>query len=285
MILIRKKWTCSRNMSTILNSLVRWSGNQPQVSASNSDFNVIRSIGVYGGNDCLVATARLYKLEINVHQLDQPIWKVSGLTCAANGQLKQIHLSYHNGEHYSSVRQIGDTTHKPTNILIAGTVPAIAKSEKKYEKPNKYAAYDDYESCYEEPEIFDHEIPAGIIDHIIGVTNFCDLTSIKEVYVENNGNLDDTVTAIMSMLAIDDTADKNQVSDKKNPGCVKIKKINAKEKKFLKKQRQMERQRNKVLEEREVAPKTNQAPNDETNSCKFDDEFKIALSNVEATNI
>ena len=31
---------------------------------------------------------------------------------------KQLHIAYHNGDHYSSVRRVGDNTESPTNIRL-----------------------------------------------------------------------------------------------------------------------------------------------------------------------
>lgn len=75
--------------------------------------------GTYADNGCLVAFARLYQVNINIHQLNMPIWTISGVaTMATKAQPRELHLSYHNGEHYSSIRPIGDRTNTPANILI-----------------------------------------------------------------------------------------------------------------------------------------------------------------------
>ena len=63
----------------------------------------LEQLGTYGDNGCLVAFARLYQVNINIHQLNMPIWEISGVT-RKNGLPRELHLSYHNGEHYSSVR-------------------------------------------------------------------------------------------------------------------------------------------------------------------------------------
>lgn len=77
----------------------------------------LEQLGTYGDNGCLVAFARLYQVKINIHQLNMPIWEISGVT-RINDLPRELHLSYHNGEHYSSVRTIGDRTRAPANISI-----------------------------------------------------------------------------------------------------------------------------------------------------------------------
>jgi OTU domain-containing protein 3 len=72
--------------------------------------------GSYADNGCLVAFSRLYQLDIVIHQLGIPIWTIAG---SDNKNIKkQLHLAYHNGEHYSSLRPIGDRSNEPTNIKL-----------------------------------------------------------------------------------------------------------------------------------------------------------------------
>ena len=85
--------------------------------------------GTYADNGVLVAFSRLYYLDINIHQLEQPIWTISGVTVAKKNQpIRQLHLSYHNGEHYSSIRPKGDRTNNPTNIVVNGDSTASKPS-------------------------------------------------------------------------------------------------------------------------------------------------------------
>ena len=81
--------------------------------------------GTYADNGCLVAFARLYQVNINIHQLNMPIWTINGTVNGGGGKnrqpIRELHLSYHNGEHYSSIRPIGDRTNLPTNIYMNNT--------------------------------------------------------------------------------------------------------------------------------------------------------------------
>ena len=91
----------------------------------------LEQAGTYADNGCLVAFARLFNVDINIHQLNLDIWTIHGSDMAhqSNGRdglhrkelLRQLHLSYHNGEHYSSIRPIGDKSTKPSNINISET--------------------------------------------------------------------------------------------------------------------------------------------------------------------
>nr|XP_037282372.1 OTU domain-containing protein 3-like isoform X2 [Rhipicephalus microplus] len=72
--------------------------------------------GTYAGNDAIVAFAKLRELVIVIHQLNTPLWQVKG-TDKPNAT--ELHLSYHNGDHYNSVRKIGDNTQGPASIRLA----------------------------------------------------------------------------------------------------------------------------------------------------------------------
>lgn len=71
--------------------------------------------GTYAGQDALVAFARLHKVNIVIHQLNSPLWQIQG---SEGEPTAELHLSYHNGEHYSSVRRFGDIADTPPHIRI-----------------------------------------------------------------------------------------------------------------------------------------------------------------------
>ncbi|KAK3583745.1 hypothetical protein CHS0354_022777 [Potamilus streckersoni] len=75
----------------------------------------IRQIGTYVGNDAIVAFARLHQVSIVIHQLSAPFLLIQG---CQNPKAKQLHIAYHNGDHYSSVRRVNDNTESPANIRI-----------------------------------------------------------------------------------------------------------------------------------------------------------------------
>ena len=58
--------------------------------------------GVFGGNETLVAFARLRNCDIVIHQLDELPWVIEAIPGKA--AKVALHLAYHNDEdHYSSV--------------------------------------------------------------------------------------------------------------------------------------------------------------------------------------
>jgi len=95
--------------------------------------------GTYGGNDSIVAFARLHKLTVVIHQLDSPAWEVHGETVngtpPSKSLVRQLHISYHNGDHYASVRSINDTSDSPANVYMTLQAPAPSDSPSTRNKP------------------------------------------------------------------------------------------------------------------------------------------------------
>jgi len=93
--------------------------------------------GTYAGNDSIVAFARLHKLTVVIHQLDSPAWEVHGETVdkapasskPSPSLVRQLHISYHNGDHYASVRRIQDNTDSPANVHMSSGAPVSSSCQ------------------------------------------------------------------------------------------------------------------------------------------------------------
>ncbi|PFX29923.1 OTU domain-containing protein 3 [Stylophora pistillata] len=73
----------------------------------------LSKLSTHGGNDSIVAFARNHGVNIVIHQLNEPRWVIYGGEYKQKGQVRELHVSYHNGEHYSSVRHISDNSTEP----------------------------------------------------------------------------------------------------------------------------------------------------------------------------
>lgn len=71
----------------------------------------MRKLASWGGHIEIQACSVLYECNVIIHQLDQPRWEVN------NHQIpkKTIHLSYHDGDHYASVRSL-DGGYPPSDV-------------------------------------------------------------------------------------------------------------------------------------------------------------------------
>lgn len=223
--------------------------------------------GTYADNMCLVAFARLYQVTINIHQLDLPIWTIQGLE---NKSKKNIHLAYHNGEHYSSIRRQGDLTSTPTEINFDNAHTSQSANEKKPKKSGATASYIDEET---------HDIN---VDKIMNVTNCCDINLINEKLLLNENDVEATINDLIAELKLNggsggsDSGSESSMGksnkSKKNSG-----KVSKADKKREKKERAMERQRSKFLELKENANKQN-ASNKSTKSSASNENIPASSS-------
>jgi len=75
--------------------------------------------GTYAGNDVIVAFARAYDVTIVIHQLNEPLWQIHGSSNGEKSCENELHISYHNGDHYNSIRKRGQVhTGAPPSIKI-----------------------------------------------------------------------------------------------------------------------------------------------------------------------
>ncbi|KAG7472740.1 hypothetical protein MATL_G00111920 [Megalops atlanticus] len=71
--------------------------------------------GTFAGNDAIVAFARSQQLRVVIHQLNAPLWEING---SEKPVCRELHIAYRYGDHYDSVRPIGDNSENPTQLRI-----------------------------------------------------------------------------------------------------------------------------------------------------------------------
>ncbi|RNA29392.1 OTU domain-containing 3 [Brachionus plicatilis] len=202
--------------------------------------------GTYADNLCLVAFARLNQLNINIHQISLPIWTISGVNTHLNRSVRELHLSYHNGEHYSSIRPLGDKSKMPTNIFF--------KSEAKI--------YNSFINNLQDWNLNDPDELNDKVEQVMRITSWCDEESIRKKLAEFDWDVELTINYFLSNNLDSNTKCKNK-----------------KDKKAEKKQKQMERQRNKFIEEKVKSNIESSVPST-TNSSS-----NLTLSNIQTQAI
>jgi len=75
--------------------------------------------GEFAGNEAIVALAKFHRVEIIIHQANQAVWNIDGATEQSTGQKRQLHIAYHDWEHYSSVRPKKDFSKEPAWLRIS----------------------------------------------------------------------------------------------------------------------------------------------------------------------
>lgn len=74
----------------------------------------MRRDSVWGGQLEIQALSMKYQFNIIVHQVDNPIMAFSNFDW---GSVPTLHISYHMGEHYNSVRLIDDFDNGPAKPI------------------------------------------------------------------------------------------------------------------------------------------------------------------------
>jgi len=136
----------------------------------------MRRNATWGGHLEIQACCMLYQVNITIHQLNQARWELN----YPGMPTRTIHFSYHQGQHYSSVRMIGDVNRsgapQSIELQIKSRNPTAQKQQKKQ---------DDIVIPTEEELI--------IMDH----TNCCNIAFIRQVLLENFGDIDAAVEFIL----------------------------------------------------------------------------------------
>ncbi|KAL6120027.1 otud3 [Pungitius sinensis] len=71
--------------------------------------------GTFAGNDAIVAFARSQQVKVVIHQLNTALWEING---AEKEVCRELHIAYRYGDHYDSVRRIGDNSESPAQLRI-----------------------------------------------------------------------------------------------------------------------------------------------------------------------
>lgn len=69
--------------------------------------------GTFAGNDAIVAFARNHGVTVVIHQVNAPLWQIRGSEKPIG---RELHIAYRHGEHYDSVRRIGDNSESPAHL-------------------------------------------------------------------------------------------------------------------------------------------------------------------------
>jgi len=97
----------------------------------------------WGGQMEIQACSLAYSCNITIHQLNKPRWDMATFPAS---QVKTIHLSYHQGEHYSSVRKIGDENVKyaiPKEIKLVDTSKSALWPQREEKKASSHITFEE----------------------------------------------------------------------------------------------------------------------------------------------
>lgn len=142
------------------------------VSDEGMDFEthleLLAEDGTHAGNDAIVAFSRRFEVVVVIHQLNKPLWKIgdkhreSTTKKYIDERTKQLHISYHNGNHYNSVRKIEDLT-SGNKSMVSNTSADIFIDASKLVNASCSYGKENMSNDKEEDECSDDE---NLSDHI-----------------------------------------------------------------------------------------------------------------------
>lgn len=150
--------------------------------------------GTYAGNDAIVAFARLRGVTVVIHQLNTPLWQISGTSSQEN--VTELHIAFHNGDHYSSVRKLGDNSELPADIRIA------SQQQKKIEFPPHSNGYADSISGQTIKTSSYNELVMAVLER----TGCQDVILVQDVLQSQDFDFNNTVKAILDLNNHKDTS-------------------------------------------------------------------------------
>ncbi|XP_076320385.1 OTU domain-containing protein 3-like isoform X2 [Tachypleus tridentatus] len=172
--------------------------------------------GTHAGNDAIVAFARFHEVVVVIHQLNSPLWQIRG---TEKKGAPEIHISYHNGEHYSSVRRIGDDSESPANIRLSEPQDMSSQKNRK-PKDYKNGQRPLTESESSTTSTSTHQDSSDSVDltdlelQVVQSTGCQDLQLVRSTLEDNLYDIDATVDCIMNLLALSTRQTEEHVPDK-----------------------------------------------------------------------
>ncbi|XP_077998534.1 OTU domain-containing protein 3-like [Glandiceps talaboti] len=161
--------------------------------------SLLRKPGTYAGNDAIVAFARLHEVNVIIHQLNAPLWQVNG---TEKSKARELHISYHNGDHYSSVRKLGDSSDQPANLTLPPVkeTPTHKKGKQQHQKQTdeELDGYYDYSEDTTETFVYDDSLETE--QRIMNETGCQDLQLIRETLADNEYDVEATIDFLIQIV-------------------------------------------------------------------------------------
>lgn len=169
----------------------------------------LKKPGTYAGNDAIAAFARLHQVQIVIHQLNSPFLLIQGTKDPTTAQL---HIAYHNGDHYSSLRWLHDNTESPADIRLK--IFSDDKNKHNKTKISSKANYRDEKSGIARA-VRDVK---SIEQEVIGATGCQDREIIQKCLIENEYDVDATIADLLQLLKISRHEEKSNSGKKSSQG-------------------------------------------------------------------
>ena len=156
----------------------------------DEDFDIylarMRTDAEWGGNFELAAVVRCFGVHVIVHQLAAPRYQLTNHEIKGS-HVRTIHLSYHDGEHYNSVRVLGDNS----SIGPAVDISTVSRLNVPTEKENSTGK----------------ESRPSDVTVVSRATGNADLKSVEQVLYDCEGDVDAAIEVLMAEQSLDPAKD------------------------------------------------------------------------------
>ncbi|CAG5124186.1 unnamed protein product, partial [Candidula unifasciata] len=149
----------------------------------------LQKLGTHAGNDAIVAFAKLHNVNVVIHQLrGRPILIQGPMTSTES--VPQLHLAYHNGQHYSSVRRLNDNTESPAKVSLQSLTAEI-RTTPRNDRPAPVAGVVSAKRGLE-------DIEAGVAL----ATSCMDMERIRQVLLEHDYDVDASIADLLQQIKL-----------------------------------------------------------------------------------
>uniref|UniRef100_A0A0B7A1K5 OTU domain-containing protein n=1 Tax=Arion vulgaris TaxID=1028688 RepID=A0A0B7A1K5_9EUPU len=163
----------------------------------------LQKLGTHAGNDAIVAFAKLHEVNVVIHQLNGKPLMIQG-PVVSNENSRQLHLGYHNGDHYSSIRKVNDNTESPAHIRLQDSESQLTQYKK-----NGHDSASGVVSMKRSLEDIETEVALA--------TNCMDMERVRQVLCECDYDVDASIADLLQQLEL-----ANEATQDDNTSCISL---------------------------------------------------------------
>lgn len=160
--------------------------------------------GTYGGNDSIVAFSRHHGVDIVIHQLNERCWVIQGqhYSTSKHEDPKELHISYHNGDHYSSVRRLGDPDNEPAWVFNTKHKEndVSLQSKSRGQNPRKKPSTENDTTACCKGDL--HPESSDYIAVVRAATGCQDTQLIQQTFCESGNDINVTISYILQIQTV-----------------------------------------------------------------------------------
>ncbi|CAO2830924.1 unnamed protein product [Amaranthus hypochondriacus] len=159
--------------------------------------------GTWAGNMELQAASLVTQNNICIHLHMSPRWYIRNFD---NPRVRMIHLSYHDGEHYNSVRSKDDPCNGPARPIIIKADVDLTASSQQAKSTNGHSKAKSSNSG----------VHGGAIKMVMSGSGCNDVEKIEQVLLHVDGDVDAATEFLIAEREAEETVEENNVSHENN---------------------------------------------------------------------